>query len=86
MKTKLCHLFIALALFAGVHSAQAQPALGIAQAGNQVVFTWPKTTTNWVLQSTTNLSPPGWSNLSLAQVIINGQNRVTNPISGTQQF
>jgi formylglycine-generating enzyme required for sulfatase activity len=64
----------------------AQPTLSITPAGNQVVLFWPVTTTNWVLQSTSHLSPPVWSNLSLAQVIVNGQNRVTNPISGTQQF
>jgi sulfatase modifying factor 1 len=86
MRTKSQHLFILLALLAGIHPALAQPTLGIAPAGNQVVLSWPNTTTNWVLQSTTNLSPTVWSNLSIAQVIVNGQNIVTNPISGTQQF
>jgi formylglycine-generating enzyme len=86
IRTKLFHLFIMLALFAGVHPVLAQTTLSIEQAGNQVVLSWPVTTTNWVLQSTPSLSVPVWSNLSLAQVIINGQNIVTNPISGTQQF
>jgi formylglycine-generating enzyme required for sulfatase activity len=86
MKTKFYDLVVLLALFAGIHSAVAQTTLSIAPAGNQVVLFWPNTTTNWVLQSATNLLPTIWSNLSLAQVIVNGQNRVTNPISGTQQF
>jgi formylglycine-generating enzyme required for sulfatase activity len=86
MKTKLCQLLIMLALVVAVHPALAQPTLSVASAGNQVVLFWPTSTTNYVLQSTTNLLPAVWSNLSLAQVIVNEQNRVTNPISGTQQF
>ncbi|MGA3284781.1 MAG: SUMF1/EgtB/PvdO family nonheme iron enzyme [Verrucomicrobiota bacterium] len=60
MKTKLHYLFIALALFAGVHPALAQPTLGIAPAGKQTVLYWPTTATNYVLQSTTNLTAPNW--------------------------
>jgi hypothetical protein len=38
-------------------------------------------------QSTTNLgSPAVWTTNSLVPVVVNGQNTVTNPISGTQQF
>jgi len=39
------------------------------------------------LQSTTNLVSPGaWTTVSPAPVIVNGQNTVTNPISGMRQF
>jgi hypothetical protein len=39
------------------------------------------------LQSTTNLSSPAvWSTNSPAPVVIGGQNVVTNPITGPQQF
>jgi len=39
------------------------------------------------LQSTTNLdSPAVWSTNSPSPVVIAGQNTVTNPITGTQQF
>jgi hypothetical protein len=39
------------------------------------------------LQSTTNLvSPALWTTVSPGPVVIDGQNAVTNPISGTQQF
>jgi sulfatase modifying factor 1 len=61
MKMKICSLFISLALFAGVHLARAQVTnLGIAPAGKQQVLFWPATATNYVLQSTTNLSTPNW--------------------------
>jgi len=43
--------------------------------------------TGLALQSTTNLVPPAvWTTVSPAPVIVNGENTVTNPISGTQQF
>jgi sulfatase modifying factor 1 len=55
-------LSIMLALLAGVHSVQAQVTdLGIAPAGQQSVLYWPtSSTTNYVLQTTTNLSSPNW--------------------------
>jgi len=43
--------------------------------------------TGLTLQSTTNLiSPAVWTTVSPAPVVVNGQNTVTNPISGTQKF
>jgi formylglycine-generating enzyme len=62
MKTKLHCLFIALALLAGAHSALAQVTnLGIAPAGSQSIIYWPvSSTTNYVLQATTNLDTPNW--------------------------
>ena len=64
MKTKFLDCFIGLALLASVHSTLAQVTnLGIAPAaGGQVVFYWPRpvNTTNYVLQSTTNLASPNW--------------------------
>jgi len=42
--------------------------------------------TGFTLQSATNLSSPVWSTNSPAPVIVNGQNTVTNPISGTPKF
>jgi formylglycine-generating enzyme len=87
MRTKIYHLFIALALFTGVHPVLAQTTpLSIALVGNQVVLSWPVTATNWVLQGTPSLSPAAWSTNLPAPVVVNGQNTVTVSISGTQQF
>jgi len=43
--------------------------------------------TGYTLQSTTNLvSPAIWTTVSPIPAIVNGQNAVTNLISGTEQF
>ena len=53
---------------------------------NSIILTWPATNGGFTLQSTTNLgSPMVWTNVSNAPVVVNGQNRVTNIISGGQQ-
>jgi sulfatase modifying factor 1 len=67
MKTKLRFLLI---LLAGVHPALAQVTnLGIAPAGGQSVIYWPTSTTNYVLQTTTNLATPNWVNASNAVTV-----------------
>jgi uncharacterized repeat protein (TIGR03803 family) len=53
--------------------------------GQNFIVSWPTYVTA-ALQSTTNLSSPVWTAVSTAPVVVNGQNTVTNPISGTQQF
>ena len=63
MKTKLQSLFLGLALIAGAHQTTAQVAdPGIAPvAGGQSIIYWPtSSTTNYVLQTTTNLAAPNW--------------------------
>ena len=62
------------------------PQLVIIFSRGGVVMAWPTNLLNFTLQSTTNLDPV-WSPVPLSPVIINGQNVVTNPISGSpQQF
>jgi len=78
---------LGLLLLAGVHPVLAQTTtLSIAQAGNQVILSWPTTAANYVLQSTPGFFPAAWSNVSPAPAIVNGKYSVTNSISGTQQF
>jgi len=63
------------------------PELTIRSSGADVVLTWPTNATGFTLQSTTNLASPAvWTTVSPAPAVVNGQNAVTNPISGTQQF
>jgi formylglycine-generating enzyme required for sulfatase activity len=71
MKNKLQSLFIGLALLAGVHSTTAQVTnLGIAPApGGQSVLYWPVSSTNYVLQTTTNLATPNWVTASNAVTV-----------------
>ena len=74
-----------------VFSISFTPQLSIALSERNVVLTWPTNYagfdyTGFTLQSTTNLLLPVWTTNSPSPVVINGQNTVTNPISGSQQF
>jgi hypothetical protein len=63
------------------------PQLTVIASGVNVILTWPADATGLTLQSTTNLvSPADWATVSPRPVVIDGQNAVTNLISGTQQF
>jgi hypothetical protein len=61
-------------------------SLTITPIGTSVVLTWPTNATGLTLQSTTNLASPVWTTNSTLPVLVNGQNTVTNPVLGTQQF
>jgi uncharacterized repeat protein (TIGR03803 family) len=62
------------------------PQLTLFSSGTYVILTWPTNSTGYNLQSATNLASPVWTTNSAPHVILIGQNTVTNPISGTQQF
>jgi len=73
-----------------VFSLSFPPQLSSGRFGPNVVLSWP---TNYVgfgysgytLQSATDLTSGNWTNLP-APIVVNGQNTVTNPVSGTQRF
>jgi uncharacterized repeat protein (TIGR03803 family) len=76
-----------------VFSLSYPPAqLKIIPFGTNVNVTWSSSVagfsySGYTLQFSTNLvSPAIWNAASSAPVVVNGQNTVTNPISGTQQF
>ena len=63
------------------------PTASLILSGADVIVTWPTNATGFTLQSTTNLnSPVVWITNSPAPVVVNGQNTVTNLISGGQKF
>jgi hypothetical protein len=63
------------------------PTASAILSGNNFILTWPASATGFTLESTVNLAPPVvWTTNSPAPVLINGQNTVTDPISGTQKF
>ncbi len=67
------------------------PQLAIIPSNANLILAWPTNYagfdyTGFVLQSTTNLASPVWVTNCPAPIVVNGQNTVTNPISGTQQF
>jgi uncharacterized repeat protein (TIGR03803 family) len=63
------------------------PQLAIIHSGASVILTWATNATGFTLQATTNLVPSAvWSTVSPAPLVVNGQNTVTNPVSGTHKF
>jgi uncharacterized repeat protein (TIGR03803 family) len=74
-----------------VFSISLSPQLSIAQSGVDAILTWPTNFagidyTGFTLQSATNLMSPVWSTNLPSPVVVNGQNTLTNPISGAPQF
>ena len=74
-----------------VFSISFRPQLTITRDGTNAILSWPTNHagfdyTGYTLQSTTNLVSPVWTTDLPAPVVVNEQNTVTNPISGTQQF
>jgi hypothetical protein len=64
------------------------PCMIINPSGTNIIMTWTwlASYTGFTLQSTTNLVSTNWSTVSSVPVVVNGQNTVTNPISGAQNF
>ena len=68
------------------------PELTIVPSEANVVLSWPTnygafSYAGYTLQTTTNLdSSAVWTPVSSSPVIIGGQNKVVNPLSGTQRF
>jgi hypothetical protein len=70
-----------------IFSIALQPPLTLTASGHNLLLTWPTNFTGYTLQSTLNLGLSAiWTTNFPAPVVVNGQNTVTNPISGTQQF
>lgn len=63
------------------------PQVTIRGIGNGLLMLeWPTNVPNCLLQSTTNLSSGVWATNRTPPVVVNGNNRVTNTISASQQF
>src|ERR1039457_230891 len=94
MKTHMKNLFLLPALIAGLGlimvgraTAQIVTNLTIIRSAANVILTWPTNATGFTLQSTTNLgSPAVWTTVVPGPVVVNGNNTVPSPISGSQKF
>jgi uncharacterized repeat protein (TIGR03803 family) len=75
-----------------VFSLSFRPQLTVNPSETNLIVTWPTNYagfdyTGYTLQCTTNLGPSAvWATNSAAPVVVNGQNVVTNSITGSQQF
>jgi pimeloyl-ACP methyl ester carboxylesterase len=65
----------------------SRPTLGIARVGDQVVVTWPTNAAGFTLETNADLLlSNSWSSVSPSPPVINGQNTITNTISGGSRF
>ncbi len=63
------------------------PALSASLLGSDIAIQWPAYATNFVLESTTNLSPPVlWAPVTNAPVTINGFFRITGDRTEAARF
>ena len=63
------------------------PVLGIVKQNSSLVFTWPTNASGYVLQCSPDLGPAAiWSTNMPSPVVVDGQNVVTNPLSGSRMF
>lgn len=69
----------------GVPAAPASPRLQITRTGNDLAISWPAAATGYTLQTTTSLSPTGWSKAG-DPTVQNGQNVFTTTSSGATRF
>jgi hypothetical protein len=78
---------VVVTIYPAVSAITTPPRLTVARSGTNMILTWPTNATGFTLQSATNLaSPVGWSTVSPLPVVVNGQNTVTNAISGPRKF
>jgi sugar lactone lactonase YvrE len=62
------------------------PSLKMLISSNQAILSWPVSGTNYVLQSTTDLSSPNWINSSTLPVVQVLQCVLTNSVNGAKCF
>jgi len=62
------------------------PSLTIEHTASGVVINWPTNLINFTLQSATNIGAPVWSNVSPPPFVQDGQNIVTNQVTGGNHF
>jgi hypothetical protein len=63
------------------------PSLQAQMSGGNLMLSWPMSSQNFSLQTTTNLADPiSWMTLPNVPAIVNLQNAVTNPISDGMRF
>jgi hypothetical protein len=61
-------------------SAASAP-LGATVSGSSLTFSWPLASAGFILQETTNLSTPSWTNAVATPQILDGQWQITLPMS-----
>ena len=63
------------------------PSLSVEASGSDLIISWPLSTQNFVLEVSTNLGGlNSWTAITNTPAIVDLQNTVTNPISGSARY
>jgi hypothetical protein len=73
-------------ILAAITIRTGAPVFTFNPVGNQAVFSWPSTPTNYVLQTTASLENPAWLSVTNPMLITNNQFVVTDLMNSTNQF
>jgi PKD repeat protein len=85
--TSLGPIIIVKTTGSGVQVSGSSPLLSATLSNGALVLSWPTNASGYTLQSSTNLIPPvSWMNVTSPTVIVNGQNVVTNAVTGPEMF
>jgi hypothetical protein len=60
--------------------------LSISRQQTNAIVSWTNSAAGYTLQSSTVLSPPGWTNVSIVPAIVGGYYTVTNPMTTPRAF
>ena len=69
-----------------IHLTATPPALKIAWRGNNITISWPQTSSSYVLQAASVLSPGSWSQTGASVTALEGRNEVTLTMVNSSQF
>jgi hypothetical protein len=62
--------------------SNASAPLGATVSGSSLTFSWPLASAGFILQGTTNLAAPSWTNVVAIPQILDGQWQITLPTFG----
>jgi hypothetical protein len=63
-----------------------RPRLRMTRAGDRILLAWTNSATGFILEQSGAASGATWTNVEPTPVVIEGENRVTNAVSGARRF
>ena len=70
----------------GVFINNEWPKIGTSLAGTKAVLAWPTAAVDFVLESTSTLSPPSWTRAMDSAVVVGSRNTLTVAATGGPKF
>jgi hypothetical protein len=62
------------------------PPLRIFRLGDDAILAWPHPSTGFQLQESPGLTPTAWTNVNLAPVLVEGEWRVSQPLTPAMKY